>query len=104
MSMGTSMPGSLQSGNSKERRVSIPGIGTAVQMSTGEVRVNYSDGTQLWVDGKHHIKYQYPDGNLLSYNDNENLPKYIIEKMQHMPKVLKHLMPTPILHRTHSIR
>lgn len=73
----------------------MPGVGTAVQLPNGEVRVRYPDGAQLWVDGKHHVRYQYGDGTLVNYVDNDNIPRPIMDKLQQMPKVLKYLMPTP---------
>ncbi|XP_018319337.1 serine/threonine-protein kinase PLK4 isoform X2 [Agrilus planipennis] len=90
-------------GSDKDRQVSIPGIGTATQLSNGEVRVRFTDGSQLWVDGKHHIRYQYPDGRMSNYRDSDSIPRHIMEKMQHMPKILKHLMP-PVLHKMRTMR
>lgn len=87
---------------SKERKVTLPGIGTAIQLPSGEVRVQYPDGTQLWVDGKHHVRYQYSDGHLSTYSDTDNIPRQIMEKVQQMPKILKHLMP--VVHKTKTIR
>lgn len=90
--------------NSTEKKVNVPGIGTAVQLPNGEVRVKYSDGTQLWVDGKHHVRFQYADGNIVNYLDTENIPRPIMEKLQQMPRVLKYLMPTPVTQRICNLR
>ncbi|KAJ3627607.1 hypothetical protein MTP99_014971 [Tenebrio molitor] len=94
----TAVGSSFQSNASKEKRVSVPGVGTAVQLSNGEVQVRYGDGSQLSMDGKHQIKYQYSDGNTVMYTDNDNIPRPIREKLQHMPKILKQLMPSPTTH------
>jgi hypothetical protein len=94
----TAVGSSFQSNSSKEKRVSVPGVGTAVQLSNGEVQVRYGDGSQLSMDGKHQIKYQYSDGNTVMYTDNDNIPRPIREKLQHMPKILKQLMPSPTTH------
>ncbi|KAF7278138.1 hypothetical protein GWI33_008755 [Rhynchophorus ferrugineus] len=92
LSMNSTTPGtSFGSSLSKEKRVSVPGVGTAVQLANGEVKVKYNDGSQLWVDGKHHVRYQYPDGRMVNYLDTDSIPKSIMEKMQLMPKVVKHL-------------
>ncbi|XP_050308808.1 serine/threonine-protein kinase PLK4 [Anthonomus grandis grandis] len=96
-SMNSSTPSSAFGlTNNKEKRVSVPGVGTAVQLPNGEVRVKYHDGSQLWVDGKHHVKYQYPDGQVVNYRDTDSIPKSIMDKMQLMPKVVKHLS-TPLV-------
>lgn len=89
----------------KERKVSVPGVGTAVQLSNGEIRVRYPDGAQLWVDGKQNIRYQYPDGRLVNFTNAESIPPQITERLQQMPKVLKHLMPNSgSTHRARSLR
>lgn len=82
---------SFGSNVNKEKRVAVPGVGTAVQLPNGEVKVKYTDGSQLWVDGKHHVRYQYPDGQVVNYRDTDSIPKSIMDKMQLMPKVVKHL-------------
>lgn len=92
MSINSTTPGtSLGLSSTKEKRVSVPGVGTAIQLANGEVRVKYNDGSQLWVDGKHHVRYQYPDGRTANYLDTDSIPKSIMDKMQLMPKVVKHL-------------
>lgn len=88
----------------KERKAAIPGIGTATQLPNGEVHVRYPDGTQLWVDGKHQVRYQYAGGQMVKYSDTDNIPGQIVAKLQHMPKVLKHLLPNSVPHKTRSLR
>nr|CAI5861153.1 unnamed protein product [Callosobruchus analis] len=92
------------SGSGKQRRVAVPGVGVAWQTAGGEVKVRYADGSQLAVDGKHHVRYQYPDGRTVDYQDTEVLPRIIVDKLQHMPKVLKHLAPSPVSHRIYNMR
>lgn len=95
------MPRELTSGSSssREKKVSVPGIGVATQLTSGEVMVRFLDGTKLWVDGKHRVKYQYGDGEVVKFTDSEVIPRAIIEKMQHMPKVLAQLQPPSFKHR-----
>lgn len=102
----TNTPGTSVRTNStsKEKRVTIPGIGTAYQLSSGEVQIQYPDGAQLWVDGKHHVRYQYPDGHIVNYMDNDIIPRQIMEKLQHMPKVLKYLMPSTVTQKIQNLR
>lgn len=95
---------SVNTSKTKERKVSVPGIGIATQMPNGEIRVKYPDGSQLWVDGRHHIKYQHADGRLVNYLDTDNIPRQIMEKLQHMPKVLKCLLPSSVVSKTRSLR
>ncbi|KAJ8921657.1 hypothetical protein NQ315_010566 [Exocentrus adspersus] len=98
---GTSLGNSC---NAREKRVTVPGIGTAFHLPSGEVQVRYQDGSQLWVDGKHHVRYQYPDGRTMNYMDTESIPRPVMEKLQHMPKILKYLMPSPITQKIHNLR
>lgn len=88
----------------KGRRVTIPNIGTAIQLPNGEIHVRYLDGTQLWVDGKHQVKYQYAGGSMVNYLDTDPIPKPIVDKLQQIPKILKYLLPISISHKTHSLR
>ncbi|XP_066156659.1 serine/threonine-protein kinase PLK4 isoform X2 [Euwallacea fornicatus] len=81
--------------STKEKQVTIPGVGTAIQLPSGELNVRYNDGSQLWVDGKHHVRFQYPDGHIVTYKDTDSIPKTIMAKMQLMPKVVKYLS-TPV--------
>ncbi|KAI4459154.1 serine/threonine-protein kinase plk [Holotrichia oblita] len=97
-------PIALNSASTKERKINVPGVGTAIQLPTGEVRVRFTDGSQLWVDGKHHVQYQYTNGKMISYSDTDNIPRPIMEKLQLMPKVLKHLMPNPVLSKVRCLR
>ncbi|KAL1489274.1 hypothetical protein ABEB36_014204 [Hypothenemus hampei] len=88
----------------KEKQVIIPGVGTAFQMSTGELKVKYHDDSQLWVDGKHHVRYQYPDGHIVNYRDTDSIPKSIMAKMQLMPKVVKYLSSPESTKEYHGLR
>nr|XP_022919763.1 serine/threonine-protein kinase PLK4 [Onthophagus taurus] len=100
-SINTSTPTSVNCKNVQSKSVSIPGIGTAIQLASGEVKVRYPDGSQIWVDGKHNVQFQYADGKLVSYGNSDNIPRQIVEKLQHMPIVLRHLMPTSsVSHKT----
>ncbi|KRT81155.1 protein kinase [Oryctes borbonicus] len=97
-------PISLNSATLKEKKISVPGIGTAIQFPSGEVKVRFTDGSQLSIDGKHHVQYQYTDGKVATYADTDNIPRPIMEKLQLMPKVLRHLMPSPVLSKMRCLR
>lgn len=98
------LPKSTQEGFSSERSVTIPNVGTASQFANGEVQVKFSDGSQLWIDGKHQIRYRHPNGSKVEYRDNDNIPRYVLEKMQYMPVVLRYLTPSYEFRKVHSIR
>lgn len=100
--MGSVLPSSESS--SRERKVQVPGVGTALQLPSGEIRVQYPDGSHLWVDGKHNIRYRYASGREYTCRDSDNIPLEIMEKMQFMPKVLRHLMPPNYTQKPKSIR
>ncbi|XP_018571436.1 serine/threonine-protein kinase PLK4 [Anoplophora glabripennis] len=106
VSIDSSAPGTSfgNSSNVREKRVAIPGVGIAFQLPNGEVQVRYQDGSQLWVDGKHHIRYQYPEGHTVNYTDTESIPHPVMEKLHHMPRVLKHLMPSVVTQKIHNLR
>ncbi|XP_044757238.1 serine/threonine-protein kinase PLK4 [Coccinella septempunctata] len=95
---------SLGCGKSREKQVAVPGVGTAVQLPNGEVKVRYLDGSQICVDGKNQIKYQGVDGQVIRFSENDKIPRPIMDKLQHMPKVLKHLMSPDVSQKTHSFR
>ncbi|GJQ82899.1 putative serine threonine-protein kinase [Trypoxylus dichotomus] len=97
-------PVTLSSAALKEKKINVPGIGTAIQSPSGEVKVRFTDGSQLSVDGKHHVQYQYTDGKVATYTDTDNIPRPIMEKLQLMPKVLRHLMPSPVLSKVRCLR
>lgn len=86
-----------------EERVSVPGVGIAYKLPNDLVKVEYTDGSNLQY-GKHNIQYQYPDGHIVNYLDNENIPKHIMDKFVLMPMVLKHLKLAPRTQKYHNIR
>lgn len=96
--VGSSGSSFKSTNTAKEKRVAVPGVGTAVQLPNGEVRVRYNDGSQLSMDGKHRIQYQYSDGSTAVFTDNDSIPRPVREKLEHMPNILKHLMPGPVTH------
>lgn len=97
---------SFASGSSlgKQKATVVPGVGTAIQLANGELQVQYHDGAQLWVDGKHHVRYQYPDGQVVNYRDTDSIPKSIMAKMQLMPKVVRHLSAPVPTRQFHNLR
>lgn len=88
------------------RRVAIPGIGTATQLPCGEVRVRYPDGSQLTVEVKGNVRYEWKNGHQCNYGPADLIPLEVRDKLSEMPKIVKHLArPSPeIRPRTRSVR
>ncbi|CAH0553539.1 unnamed protein product [Brassicogethes aeneus] len=104
LSMNSTEPGTYYNTNSmkSEKRVSVPGVGSAIELPNGQIKVLYNDGSNLAVDGKNSYVYQYPDGHIAKYFGNDHIPGHIIEKIQQIPKVIKRL--SPVTQKFHNIR
>ncbi|KAJ8668601.1 hypothetical protein QAD02_010264 [Eretmocerus hayati] len=81
---------------SKGVRVNIPGIGTAHQTPSGDIRVEYADGSVLTMTPNGGILYRSPSGNVLPFNKDQNqsagLPSVVKEKLHHLPNIVKLLV------------
>lgn len=84
----------------KKKTISIPGVGTAVQLSNGTIEISFNDGSQLLIDGKNPIRYQYPDGTVIT----RNIPYQIKDKLAYMQKFLNHFSPSGYSHKILSMR
>ncbi|XP_030836097.1 serine/threonine-protein kinase PLK4 [Strongylocentrotus purpuratus] len=72
------------------KSVFVPNIGWASQMSSGEVRVQYNDGSMILVHATTStIKYMDSQGKGQSYGRNAVLPSHIREKLLHMPHIIQ---------------
>lgn len=90
----TTVGSSFHSNISREKKVYVSGVGTATQLPNGEIQVRYSDGCLLSIDGKQKIRYQYSDGNAVTFSDRDTIPKSIRERLKQMPEIVEYLMPT----------
>lgn len=78
------------------RRVTVPGVGTALQLSCGEVRVRYPDGSQLSVQPKGNVRYEWQSGHQCHYGPTDLIPPEVRDKLTEMPKIVKYLArPSP---------
>ncbi|XP_041463144.1 serine/threonine-protein kinase PLK4-like isoform X2 [Lytechinus variegatus] len=72
------------------KSVFVPNIGWASQMSSGEVRVHYNDGSMILVHATAStIRYKDTQGKTQSYGRNAVLPSHIREMLLHMPQIIQ---------------
>ncbi|XP_043289776.1 serine/threonine-protein kinase PLK4 [Venturia canescens] len=90
---------SLRASSCSMNKVAVPGIGVATQLPSGDVRVNYKDGSTLTVSPQSFgggIMYESNAGIVTRYNQNyqqtSQVPFQIREKLKHLPMVIKHLV------------
>ncbi|MBN3305585.1 PLK4 kinase, partial [Amia calva] len=71
------------------KSVFVPNIGWASQLTSGEVWVQFNDGSQLMVrTGASSIIYTSPQGHTTRYSENEKLPECVKEKLQCLSSIL----------------
>ncbi|XP_033191756.2 polo like kinase SAK isoform X2 [Bombus vancouverensis nearcticus] len=78
-------------------KVSIPGIGTATKLSSGDIHVDYRDGSTLTLSPQSNgndIIYKGNNGMVIKYNQNYQqnveVPHIVKEKLCHLPGVIKY--------------
>eukprot|EP00092_Neocalanus_flemingeri_P027274 GFUD01029578.1.p1 GENE.GFUD01029578.1~~GFUD01029578.1.p1 ORF type:complete len:936 (-),score=285.22 GFUD01029578.1:126-2933(-) len=93
-----SLPGHTPSIPDNTRKVTIPGVGVAMQLQDGNVRVNYHDSSCLVLRSQSSsVDYYQPSpggpqhGTWLVF-DSSNLPEGVKDKLAEMPKILELLM------------
>ncbi|XP_041942363.1 LOW QUALITY PROTEIN: serine/threonine-protein kinase PLK4 [Alosa sapidissima] len=71
------------------KSVFVPNIGWASQLTSGEVWVQFNDGSQLVVQaGVSCITFTSPEGRTTRYQENEKLPEVVKEKLQCLSSIL----------------
>lgn len=71
------------------KSIFVPNVGWASQLTSGEVWVQFNDGSQLVVQaGVSCITYTSPEGRITRYKDNEKLPEYVKEKLHCLSTIL----------------
>lgn len=90
---------SIRNLNTNTYKIMIPGIGTATQLSSGDIRVDYRDGSALTVSPQTYgggIVYESNNGMVTKYNQNyqqnSEVPHIVKEKLRHLPVVIKYLV------------
>lgn len=77
-------------------KIAIPDICTATQLSSGDIHINYKDGSSLIVSNGGDIIYESSNGTARRYNlhyqQNVEVPHIIKEKLRHLPTVIEYLV------------
>jgi len=94
MTKGVSKQGSTLSPSSQVvKSVFVQGIGWASQLSSGEVWIQYNDGSQMVVQSSvTSIKYTDSSGTVTRYSHSDRLPEPIKDKLSHLPVVIENLV------------
>ncbi|KAL0268416.1 UNVERIFIED_CONTAM: hypothetical protein PYX00_010370 [Menopon gallinae] len=88
------------------RETHVPGIGIAIQYPTGEIKINYHDGSKLSFNSKSGaILFSNSTDTTVEYNQREAIPKWLKSKLQDIPKVIPYLLQeTPTATRIQTMR
>ncbi|XP_047466874.1 serine/threonine-protein kinase PLK4 [Mugil cephalus] len=88
----------VQSAGKVVKSIFVPNVGWASQLTSGEVWVQFNDGSQLVVQaGVSCISYTSPDGRVTRYKENEKLPEHVKEKLHCLSTILG-LLASPSSH------
>ncbi|KAM7403042.1 hypothetical protein PAMA_003798 [Pampus argenteus] len=88
----------VQSTGKVVKSIFVPNVGWASQLTSGEVWVQFNDGSQLVVQaGVSCISYTSPDGRITRYKENEKLPEHVKEKLHCLSTILG-LLANPTAH------
>ncbi|XP_031332965.1 serine/threonine-protein kinase PLK4-like [Photinus pyralis] len=80
------------SSHTRDKQMTVSGVGIAKQLPDGRLYVQCFDGEQIWIDDKHRIRYKYGDGRVVSYLY-DSLPDKVLEKFREINKVLYSIFP-----------
>ncbi|KAG7511384.1 serine serine/threonine-protein kinase PLK4 [Solea senegalensis] len=88
----------VQSAGKVVKSIFVPNVGWASQLTSGEVWVQFNDGSQLVVQaGVSCITYTSPEGKITRYKENEKLPEHVKEKLHCLSTILG-LLANPTAH------
>ncbi|XP_076604264.1 serine/threonine-protein kinase PLK4 [Chaetodon auriga] len=91
----------VQSTGKVVKSIFVPNVGWASQLTSGEVWVQFNDGSQLVVQaGVSCITYTSPEGRITRYKENEKLPEHVKEKLHCLSTILG-LLANPTTHHLH---
>ncbi|XP_022077721.1 serine/threonine-protein kinase PLK4 isoform X2 [Acanthochromis polyacanthus] len=93
----------VQSTGKVVKSIFVPNVGWASQLTSGEVWVQFNDGSQLVVQaGVSCITYTSPEGRITRYKENEKLPEHVKEKLHCLSAILGLLANPAAHHLQHS--
>uniref|UniRef100_A0A1A7XQ12 Serine/threonine-protein kinase PLK4 n=2 Tax=Nothobranchiidae TaxID=405002 RepID=A0A1A7XQ12_9TELE len=79
----------VQNSGKVVKSIFVPNVGWASQLTSGEVWVQFNDGSQLVVQaGVSCITYTSPEGRITRYKENEKLPEHVKEKLHCLSTIL----------------
>lgn len=91
------------------RRVDVSGVGSATQLTSGEVRIDYYDGSQLRVHASNNgISYHCADGSqVVRCGPEDTVPEWLRDRLAQVPRIIQSLMekapstdnPPRVLHK-----
>ncbi|XP_041668843.1 serine/threonine-protein kinase PLK4 [Cheilinus undulatus] len=88
----------VQSTGKVVKSIFVPNVGWASQLTSGEVWVQFNDGSQLVVQaGVSCITYTSSEGKITRYKENEKLPEHVKEKLHCLSTILG-LLANPTAH------
>ncbi|XP_068608300.1 serine/threonine-protein kinase PLK4 [Brachionichthys hirsutus] len=91
-------PDLVQSTGKVVKSIFVPNVGWASQLTSGEVWVQFNDGSQLVVQaGVSCIAYTSSEGRITRYKENEKLPEHVKEKLHCLSTILG-LLANPTAH------
>lgn len=78
------------------KSVFVQGVGWASQLSTGEVWVQYNDGSQMVIQSSvTSIKFTDSKGAITRYTHSDRLPEPIKDKLSRLPVIIENLAASP---------
>ncbi|XP_018047045.1 PREDICTED: serine/threonine-protein kinase PLK4 [Atta colombica] len=99
MSTGTSRSRNMNSmrNSNHNTKIAMPGIGLVTKLSSGNIRVDYQDGSALTISPQSHnsdIIYETNDGTVTRYNRHhqQNLEIPVKKKLLQLPTIIKYFI------------
>ncbi|XP_077396110.1 serine/threonine-protein kinase PLK4 [Festucalex cinctus] len=92
----------LQSTGKVVKSIFVPNVGWASELTSGEVWVQYNDGSQLVVQGGVFcMMYTCPEGRVTRYTGNDKLPEHMKEKLHCLSTIIELLDNLSSRHQAH---
>ncbi|XP_077998709.1 serine/threonine-protein kinase PLK4-like [Glandiceps talaboti] len=84
-------PGRLPKDNHVVKSVFVPEVGWASQLASGEVWVQYNDGSQLMVQVNNNTRVKFVDskGNVFNYTQHDRIPDTVKDKLAKLSNVVQ---------------